>query len=65
MASSSSKRAKKADARKQLRLPSALAEWADGYAERKGTNFSALVVTHLLELKRQEDFELSTDAEQI
>lgn len=65
MASSSSKRAKKADARKQLRLPSALAAWTDAYATRKGTNFSAIVVAHLLELKRAEEAEQSADAEQV
>lgn len=40
--------------RKNFRLPSDLAKWADQYAQAKNTNLTQLIVDHLTKLRARE-----------
>lgn len=54
------------DARLQIRLPSELKEWVQGYARANHTDVSAVVVRFLVRLREAKEQEsVPVDAEQI
>jgi hypothetical protein len=48
------KKLKNSKVRKNFRFPADLAEWAQSYADRKGTNVTKLIVDYFVLLREQE-----------